>query len=102
MRRPVRDGLALAILLFLTLGIGVLDCAAGRDISLWFVYALPIALAATIGGVRAGLGFSAVAATLLILVGFDVGHPFPSLGYFLFEVFGDFFVYLLIVALSLG
>src|SRR4051812_6126562 len=102
MRRPVRDGLALAILLFLTLGIGVLDCAAGRDVSLWFLYAVPITLAATIGGVRAGLGFSALAATLLLMVGFDIGHPFPTVGHFFFEVFGDFFVYLLIVALSLG
>jgi hypothetical protein len=102
MRRPVRDGLALAILLFLTLGIGVLDCAVGRNMSLWFVYVVPITLAAAIGGVRAGLGFSALAAGLLILVGMDIGHPFPTMGYFLFEVFGDFFVYLLIVALSLG
>ena len=102
MRRPVRDGLALAILLFLTFGIGVLDCAVGRDVSLWFVYAVPISLAAAIGGVRAGLGFSVVAAGLLILVGMDSGHMFPTLGYFYFEVFGEFFVFLLIVALSLG
>jgi hypothetical protein len=102
MRRPVRDGLALAILLFLTLGIGVLDCAVGRNVSLWFVYALPITLAATIGGARAGLGFSALAAGLLVMVGMDTGHPFPTQGYFFFEVFGDFFIYLLLVALSLG
>ena len=102
MRRPVRDGLALAILLFLSLGIAVLDCATGRNISLWFIYALPITMAAAIGGARAGLAFSALAAGLLILVGFNFGHPFPTVGYFLFEVFGDFFVYLLIVSLSLG
>ncbi len=102
MRRPVRDGLALAILLFLTLGIGVLDCAVGRNVSLWFVYVLPICLAAAIGGARAGVAFSALAAGLLLFVGFDGGHPFPAMGYFLFEVFGDFFVYLLIVVLSLG
>lgn len=102
MRRPVRDGLALAILLFLSLGIGVLDCAVGSNISLWFVYAVPITLAAAIGGARAGIAFSALASGLLIFVGLDTGHPFPTIGHFLFEVFGDFFVYLLLVALSLG
>jgi hypothetical protein len=102
MRRPVRDGLALAILLFLSVGIGVLDCAVGSNISLWFVYALPITMAAAIGGARAGIAFSVLAAGLLIFVGLDTGHPFPTMGYFMFEVFGDLFVYLLLVALALG
>ena len=50
MRRPVRDALGLGILGFLTLGIGALDCATGRNVSLWFVYVLPICMAAAIGG----------------------------------------------------
>lgn len=102
MRRPVRDALALGILFFLTLGIGTLDCAVGRNISLWFVYVLPITLAAAIGGLRAGLGFSMLSAGLLVAVGLAAGHPFPTDGYFLFEVFGDLFAYLIIVALALG
>ena len=102
MRRPVRDALALAILFFLMLGIGALDCATGRNVSLWFVYVLPITLAAAIGGLRAGLLFSLLAAGLLIAVGMAVGHPFPTAGYFFFEVFGDLFAYLVIVALALG
>ena len=77
MRRPVRDALGLGILLFLTLGIGALDCATGRNISLWFVYVLPICLAAAIGGLRAGLAFSLLAAVLLVAVGLSVGHHFP-------------------------
>lgn len=102
MRRPVRDALALAILSFLTLGIGALDCATGRNVSLWFVYVLPICMAAAIGGLRAGLVFSVVAAGLLIAVGLKVGHHFPAPEYFYFDVFGDFFTYLIIVALALG
>jgi hypothetical protein len=102
MRRPVRDALALAILTFLTLGIGALDCAMGRNISLWFVYVLPIAMAAAIGGLRAGLAFSVLAASLLIAVGLGTGHRFPSAEFFYFDVFGDLFVYLIIVALALG
>lgn len=102
MRRPVRDALALAILAFLTLGIGALDCAVGRDISLWFVYVLPIAMAAAIGGLRAGLAFSALAASLLIAVGLATGHRFPSAEFFYFDVFGDLFAYLIVVALALG
>ena len=35
-------------------------------------------------------------------MGLAVGHPFPTDGYFLFEVFGDLFAYLIIVALALG
>ena len=102
MRRPVRDALALGILFFLTLGIGVLDCAMGRNVSLWWVYSMPIALAAAIGGLRGGLIFSAAAAALLVFVGFSAGHPFPTAGYFFFDVFGDFFVYMMIVMLSMG
>ena len=102
MRRPVRDALALAILLFLTLGIGALDCALGRNVSLWFVYMLPVACAAAIGGARLGLAFSVLAAALLVAVGLRVGHPFPEAGYFYFEVFGYFFAFLVVVALSLG
>jgi hypothetical protein len=102
MRRPVRDALALGILFFLTLGIAALDCATGRYISLWFIYALPICLAAAIGGLRAGLAFSLLAAGLLIAVGLGVGHHFPALEYFYFDVFGDFFTYVLIVVLALG
>ncbi len=102
MRRPVRDALALAILAFLSLGIGVLDCVVGRDISLWFVYVLPIAMAAAIGGLRAGLAFSALAASLLIAVGLAIGHRFPAPEFFYFDVFGDLFAYLIIVALALG
>jgi len=102
MRRPVRDALALGILLFLTLGIGALDCATGRNISLWFVYVLPICLAAAIGGLRAGVAFALLAAGLLIAVGLSVGHHFPAPGYFYFDVFGDLFTYLIIVALALG
>src|SRR5215203_2247113 len=101
MRRPVRDALALGILLFLTLGIGVLDCAMGRNVSLWFVYALPVTFAATIGGLRAGAAFAVLSASLLVFTGFSSGHPFPEPGYFFFDVFGDFFVYMVIVALSL-
>ena len=102
MRRPVRDALALAILGFLTLGIGALDCAVGRNISLWFVYVLPIAMAAAIGGLRAGLAFSVLAASLLIAVGLGTGHRFPAPEFFFFDVFGDLFAYLIIVALALG
>lgn len=102
MRRPVRDALALAILLFLTLGIGALDYALGRNISLWFVYLLPVAFAAAIGGARIGVGFAVLAAGLLVGVGLKMGHPFPSSGYFYFDVFGDFFAYLITVGLSLG
>ena len=102
MRRPVRDALALAILAFLSLGIGVLDCAVGRDISLWFVYVLPIAMAAAIGGLRAGLAFSVLAASLLIAVGLSTGHRFPAPEFFYFDVFGDLFAYLIVVALALG
>lgn len=102
MRRPVRDAIALGILVFLTLGIGALDCAIGRDISLWFLYVLPITCAAAIGGARAGLAFSVLSAGLLVAVGMGTGHHFPSTGLFLFDVFGDLFTYLIIVALSLG
>jgi len=102
MRRPVRDALALCILFFLMLGIGVLDCVMGRNVSLWFIYVLPITMAAAIGGLRAGIAFSVLAAGLLVGVGLRVGHPFPSTEYFLFEVFGDLFAYLIIVALTLG
>lgn len=102
MRRPVRDALALAILLFLTLGISVLDCVAGRDVSLWFLYALPVASAAAIGGARAGVPFAVLSAGLLVAVGLRTGHPYPTMGHFYFEVFGDFFVFVVIVLLSLG
>ena len=66
MRRPVRDALALGILGFLTLGIGALDCATGRNVSLWFVYVLPICMAAAIGGLRAGLVFSVLSAIFIV------------------------------------
>ncbi len=102
MRRPLRDALAIAILVFLTLGIGVLDCVAGRNVSLWFLYVLPIASAAAIGGARVGIPFAILSAGLLFASGSRTGHPFPAAGYFYFELFGDFFVYLVIVALSLG
>ena len=102
MRRPVRDALALAILLFLMFGIAALDCVAGRNISLWFVYVVPIALAAAIGGLRAGIIYSLLAGGLLASVGMTAGHPFPDTSYLLFEIFGDVFAYLVIVALALG
>ncbi len=102
MRRPVRDAIALAILLFLTLGIGALDCISGRNASLWFLHLLPVGLAAAIGGGRAGLAFSVLATALVVAVGARVGHPFPSPTYFYFEVFGYLFAYLITVGLALG
>ena len=51
---------------------------------------------------RAGLAFSLLAAGLLVAVGLSVGHHFPSPAYFYFDVFGDFFTYLVVVALALG
>ena len=102
MRRPVRDALALAILAFLTLGIGALDHVCGRNINLWFVYVIPVSFAAAIGGVRAGLAFTFLAVGLIVAVGLTAGHLFPSNGFFYFEVFGYLFAYSFIVALSLG
>ena len=102
MRRPVRDALALAILLFLTLGIWALDCVVGRNVSLWFVYLIPVAFAAAIGGARTGIAFAILSTMLLFAAAARVGHPYSSEEYFYIEVAGDFFAYLVIVALSLG
>jgi hypothetical protein len=102
MRRPVRDALALAILAFLALGIGALDHVCGRNISLWFLYVLPVSSAAAISGARAGLAFTFLATALIVAVGLDAGHPYPTNAHFFFEVSGYLFTFLIIVALSLG
>jgi len=102
MRRPVRDALALAILAFLMLGIAALDNVCGRNISLWFLYVLPLSLAAAIGGTRAGIAFTALATGLILVIGLYAGHPFPTNAHFYFEVAGYLFTFLIIVALSLA
>lgn len=102
MRRPVRDALALAILAFLTLGIAALDSVCGRNISLWFLYVLPLAFASAIGGIRAGLAFTVLVTGLIVFVGLHAGHPFPTNAHFYLEAAGYVFTFLVIAALSLG
>jgi hypothetical protein len=99
MNKSIRNAIAFAILLALTVAIAGADYALGRDFSLWVVYVIPIALASSIAGMSGGALFSLLAGALLLYVGEVGGNPFPSALCFYFEVGSDVAAYLFISCL---
>lgn len=99
MHKSIRNGLGLAILVALTLAIGVGDYMLGKDFSLWVLYVIPIALAASIAGLTGGLLFSLLAGAMLLYVGGQEGNPFPSLACLYFQVGSNVVAYLVIGSL---
>ncbi len=69
--------------------IAVYDYSAGPNVSLWFLYIAPIALAAWGCGLRAAVTFAGLSGSLILLVDALVGHPYPSTAEYAFAVGGQ-------------
>ena len=68
----------LAAIAILFTGIFGLDYSAGREVNLWLLYIVPIALGTFAIGQRCGIVLSCLAGALLFLNGYLVGNPFSN------------------------
>ena len=93
-----RPYVLIAIAILFT-GIYGLDYSAGRDLSLWLLYIVPIALGTFAMGPRCGIVLSCLAGTLLFLNGYLLGNPYASTVAFVVDRASDVLAYLLIAGL---
>lgn len=63
----------------------MLDYATGRDIDLWLLYLVPVALGSFALGARYGYALAIFAAALLFVTAKLFGTPYPSVAAFLSE-----------------
>lgn len=90
----------LVLLLSGMLGIAYLDYSTGKDLAVWGLYLIPVALAGWIGGFRAGLALSLVSCALMFGVGMYAGNMFAGPGYFLLGIFNRLIAFLMIAWLA--
>lgn len=76
----------LALFLVGMLGIAYLDYSTGKDLAVWGLYLIPVALASWMGGFRAGLLLSIVSCGLMFVAGTYGGTIFVSPGFFLLGI----------------
>ena len=88
--------IAIAILF---IGVFGLDYSAGRELNLWLLYIVPIALGTFAMGPRSGVVMSCLAGALLCLNGYLLRNPYSSDFAFLVDRASDVVAYLLIVSL---
>ncbi len=88
------------LLVLAMLAIALLDIATGREISVWGLYLLPIALASWWSGFRMGVQLSVFACVLILLTGMLGGNIFSSVGYFLLTIFNRFTAFFLVAWLA--
>jgi hypothetical protein len=85
--------------LVLMAGIAVYDFWAGREISLWILYVVPIAVISWHKGARAGAAAAALAVVFLYVVGVGSGHPYSSDLYLCVATLSQAVAYIVIVFL---
>ncbi len=95
--RVIAEKLLAAFILMV--GIAVYDFWAGREISLWVLYVVPIAVVSWHKGVKSGVAVSALAVVFLSVVGALTGHPYSSDLYFYIATLSQAVAYLVIVFL---
>jgi hypothetical protein len=83
----------------LMVGIEVYDFWAGREISLWILYVVPIAVVSWYKGPKSGVAASGLAVVFLYVVGVLSGHPYSSDLYFCIATTSQAVAYLIIVFL---
>ena len=64
--------------------VALCDYLAGANVGLWVAYLIPIGVAGWACGVAAAAVCTALASIFLFVVGYLVGHPFPSYWYYAF------------------
>jgi len=77
-----------------------LDLVAGKELSLWFLYAAPIVASAIAFGRNSAIGLSIVAGGLLLLNGYLLGNPFSTMSIYLVNQFSCVAAYFLIAWLA--
>lgn len=90
----------LALLLTGMLGIAYLDFSTGKDLAVWGLYLIPVALAGWMGGFRAGLAVSLASCVLMFGVGMYAGNMFAGTGYFLLGILNRLIAFLMIAWLA--
>lgn len=93
-RTPILTAIAI-----LFTGIFGLDYSAGREVNLWLLYIVPIALGTFAIGQRCGIVLSCLAGALLFLNGYLVGNPYTSGTAFVVDRASNLLAYLLIASL---
>lgn len=68
------------------LGIDYLDYLTGREVGVWALYLVPLAVASWMLGFRVGALLALVATVLMCVTGFLFGHAYSSSGYFLLAI----------------
>lgn len=76
----------LALFLVGMLGIAYLDYWTGKDLAVWGLYLIPVAIASWMGGFRAGLLLSIVSGVFMFVAGSYGGTVFAGPGYFLLGI----------------
>lgn len=90
----------LALLLTGMLGIAYLDYSTGKDLAVWGLYLIPVALAGWMGGFRAGLALSLASCVLMFSVGMYAGNMFAGTVYFLLGILNRLIAFLMIAWLA--
>lgn len=90
----------LVLLLSGMLGIAYLDYSTGKDLAVWGLYLIPVALAGWMGGFRAGLALSLASCVLMFGVGMYAGNMFAGPGYFLLGILNRLIAFLMIAWLA--
>jgi hypothetical protein len=80
--------------------IAFLDYTTGKELSVWALYLVPIALASWWGGFRQGIQIAVGSCGLILLAGLLGGNPYTSVGYFLLQVFNRFTSFFLVAWLA--
>lgn len=86
----------LALCLAGMLGIAYLDYSTGKDLAVWGLYLIPVAMASWMGGIRAGILLSTVSCLLMYAAGIYGGTRFEGTGFFLLGIFNRFLALLLV------
>lgn len=76
----------LALFLVGMLGIAYLDYSTGKDLAVWGLYLIPVAIASWMGGFRAGLVLSLVSCAFMFVAGTYGGNMFAGPGFFLLGI----------------
>lgn len=75
------------------------DYLAGRDLTLWVLYLVPIGLIAFVLGTTSGLVYSVLALALLCVNGLLLGNPYASIGALVLERVSDCIAYIVLAVL---
>ena len=81
-------------------GVWSFDLWAGREISLWFLYVLPIMASTFARGLSVGLTVSLASVGLLAYNGYHLGNPFSSLAPYVVDLGSEALTFVLIAVLT--